>query len=74
MDAGFEIVDLEGADITYRVRSDCTYHVLAGGSGPAVDVGEDEFTVYLREADYPIFWSLEVEGGEVVSIAEWYVP
>ncbi|MEY8522299.1 M56 family metallopeptidase [Lachnospiraceae bacterium 38-10] len=74
MDAGFEIVDLEGADITYRVRSDCTYHVLAGGSGPAVDVGEDEFSVYLREADYPIFWSFEMEDREVVSIVEWYVP
>ena len=43
-------------------------------TGPGMDVAEDEFSVYFREEDLPLLWSLTVEEGEVVSIAEWYVP
>ncbi len=73
-DAGFEIVDVPGENISYPVRSDCTYHVLEDHTGPVVDVAEDEFSVYFREEDLPLLWSLTVEEGEVVRIAEWYVP
>lgn len=73
-DAGFEIVDLAGEDVTYRIREDCTYHVLENHQGESVEVAEDEFSVYLREEEYPMFWSLELEDGEVKSIAEWYLP
>lgn len=73
-DAGFEIVDLAGEDVTYRIREDCTYHVLENHQGESVEVAEDEFSVYLREEEYSMFWSLELEDGAVKSIAEWYLP
>ena len=73
-DAGFEIVDLEGADITYQIRGDCTYHVLEDHQGESVELSREEFERYLRETDFPIFWSLELEDGEVISFAEWYLP
>ena len=73
-DAGFEIVDLEGDDVTYRIRGDCTYHVLENHQGEEVELSREEFVRYWRETEFPIFWSIELEDGEVKSFAEWYLP
>lgn len=73
-DAGFEIVDLEGEDVTCRIRENCTYHVLENHQGESVELSREEFVRYWRETNFPIFWSFELEDGEVKSIAEWYLP
>ena len=73
-DAGFEIVDLEGEDVTYPIRGDCTYHVLENHQGESVELGREEFERYLRETDFPIFWAVELEDGQVIRFAEWYLP
>lgn len=73
-DAGFEIVDLTGEDITYRIRDDCTYHVLENHQGEEVELSKEEFVKYWRETEFPIFWSVELEDGQVKSFAEWYLP
>ncbi len=73
-DAGFEIVDLEGEDVTCRIRENCTYHVLENHQGESVELSREEFVRYWQETNFPIFWSFELEDGEVKSIAEWYLP
>lgn len=73
-DAGFEIVDLEGEDVTYSIRDDCTYHILENHQGESVELSREEFERYLRETEFPIFWSFDLENGEVKSFAEWYLP
>lgn len=73
-DAGFEIVDLEGGDVTYPIRSDCTYHILENHQGESLEVDEAAFQDWLRETEFAIFWGIELEDGEVVSISEWYRP
>lgn len=73
-DAGFEVVDLAGGDVRYPVRGDCTYHILENHQGESREIDEEAFQAYLRETEFPIFWSINLEDGEVVSIAEWYRP
>ena len=73
-DAGFEIVDLEGEDVIYRIRDDCTYHVLEDHQGECVELSREEFVQYWRETEFPIFWAVELEDGEVKNFAEWYLP
>lgn len=73
-DAGFEIVDLAGEDVTYQIRDDCTYHILENHQGESLELSREEFERYWRETEFPIFWSLELEDGEVKSFAEWYLP
>ncbi|MCI8382466.1 MAG: M56 family metallopeptidase [Lachnospiraceae bacterium] len=73
-DAGFEIVDLEGEDVTCRIRENCTYHALENHQGESVELSREEFVRYWQETNFPIFWSFELEDGEVKSIAEWYLP
>lgn len=74
IDAGFEIVDLEGEDVTYPVRDDCTYYILENHQGESIEIDEEAFLEYLRETEFPIFWGMELEDGEVVSFVEWYRP
>lgn len=73
-DAGFEIVDLEGEDVTCRIREDCTWHVLENHQGESVELSREEFVRYWQETAYPILWSMELEDGQVISFSEWYLP
>lgn len=73
-DAGFEIVDMAGEDVTYRIRDDCTYYILENHQGESLELSREEFERYWRETEFPIFWSLELVDGEVKSFAEWYLP
>lgn len=73
-DAGFAVVDLEGADITYPIRDDCTYTILENHSGPDMEVDRVGFESYLQETDFPMLWGVELENGEVASLLEWYRP
>ncbi len=73
-DAGFEIVDLEGADAVYPVRSDCKYFILENHQGESLELDVDAFERYLADTEFPIFWAVELEDGEAVSFAEWYRP
>ncbi len=73
-EAGFQVVDLEGADAAYPVRGDCTYTILENHSGPGVEVDREAFERYFRETEFPMLWGAELEDGEVVSLSEWYRP
>lgn len=73
-DAGFEIVDIEGEDVTYPLAGDCHYFVLENHQGERIEIDEAAFADYLRETDFPMFWAIEVSEGQVVGFAEWYRP
>lgn len=73
-DAGFEIVDIEGEDVTYPLAGDCRYFVLENHQGERIEIDEAAFADYLRETDFPMFWAIEVSEGKVVRFAEWYRP
>lgn len=72
--AGFEVVDGEGDDITYPLHKDCTYSILENHSGPVIELGEEEFEGYLAAMEYPVLWVMELEGGQIKSVAEQYRP
>lgn len=73
-DAGFEVVDIAGGDVTYPVAPDCRFHILENHQGECIEIDEDTFAAYLQETDFPIFWAVEVQEGQAVSFAEWYRP
>ncbi len=73
-DAGFEIVDIEGEDVTYPLADDCRYYILENHQGERIEIDEAAFADYLRETDFPMFWAIDVSEGQVVSFAEWYRP
>lgn len=73
-DAGFEIVDIEGEDVTYPLAGDCRYFILENHQGERIEIDEAAFADYLRETDFPMFWAIEVSEGKVISFAEWYRP
>lgn len=73
-DAGFEVVDIAGADVTYPIAPDCRYHILENHQGESIEIDEAAFAAYLRETDFPVFWAVEVQEGQAVSFAEWYRP
>lgn len=73
-DAGFEIVDIEGEDVTYPLAGDCRYFVLENHQGERIEIDEAAFAEYLRETDFPMFWEIDVSQGQVVSFAERYRP
>lgn len=73
-DAGFEVVDAEGGDITYRLLESCAYSVLENHHDPVVELDESEFADYLTQMEYPVLWIIELENGQVKSIAEQYRP
>lgn len=73
-DAGFEIVDIEGEDVTYPLAGDCRYFVLENHQGERIEIDEAAFADYLRETDFPMFWEIEVSEGKVIRFAEWYRP
>lgn len=72
--AGFEVVDREGDDITYPLHRDCTYSILENHSGPVMELGEEEFEGYLAAMEYPVLWVMELEEGQIKSVAEQYRP
>ena len=73
-DAGFEIVDVAGEDVTYPLGSGCRYFILEHHQGESREIDEAAFADYLRETDFPMFWSVEVKEGQVTGFAEWYRP
>lgn len=74
LDAGFEIVDLDGEDAVYPVSSDCQYFILENHQGESMELDAEAFARYWQETEFPIFWSADLLDGEVVSFAEWYRP
>ncbi len=73
-DAGFEIVDAEGEDITYPLHEDCTFFILENHYDPTIELSENEFADYLTEMEYPVLWIFELEDGQIKSIVEQYIP
>ena len=73
-DAGFEVVDAEGEDITYSLSEDGTYSVLENHQGPVKELTRTEFENYLQEMDAPVLWSMELEDGKIKSCTEQYRP
>lgn len=73
-DAGFEVVDAEGEDITYSLSEDGTYSVLENHQGPVKELTRAEFENYLQEMDYPVLWSMELEDGKIKICTEQYRP
>lgn len=73
-DAGFEVVDAEGEDITYPLHEACTFVILENHYDPAIELDRDAFAGYLTEMDYPVLWIFELEGGQIRSITEQYLP
>ncbi len=73
-DAGFEVVDAEGGDITYPLHEDCRFFILENHYDPTVELTEKEFEDYLKEMDYPVLWLMELEQGQVKEIVEQYLP
>lgn len=64
----------EGEDITYPVSGDCTYTVLENHQAAALELNQQEFAAYLKEMEYPVLWIIELEDGQIRSIAEQYRP
>ena len=73
-DAGFEVVDAEGEDITYPISGDCTYSVLENHHDPVLELTPQEFASYLTEMEFPVLWVIELEEGQIKSISEQYRP
>ena len=72
--AGFEIVDIAGADVTYPLRGDCQFFILENHQGESIEIDKEAFAKYLKDTDFLIFWGMEVVEGEIISFAEWYRP
>ena len=73
-EVGFEVVDAERGDITYPISADCTYSVLENHQTPVLELNQQEFAAYLTENEYPVLWIIELENGQIKSIAEQYRP
>lgn len=73
-DAGFEVVDAEGEDITYPLQEDCTFFILENHYDPTIELDRDSFSDYLKEMEYPVLWSFELEDGQITNIVEQYIP
>ncbi len=73
-DAGFAIVDIDSEDAAYALAKDCTFSVLENRQGPAVDLDRNEFETYEKDAKNPILWVMELEDGQIIHIAEQYIP
>lgn len=73
-DAGFEVVDEEGEDITYPLHEECSFFILENHNDPSIELNADEFADYLKEMEYPVLWIFELEDGQIKSITEQYIP
>ena len=73
-DAGFEVVDAEGEDITYPIHENCTFFILENHYDPSIELSEEEFADYLTKMEYPVLWIITVKEGQVMSITEQYLP
>lgn len=73
-DAGFEVVDAEGEDITYPLHEDCTFFILENHYDSAIELDRDAFADYLTEMEYPVLWIFELEDGQIKNIMEQYIP
>ena len=67
-------MDVAGEDVTYPLGSGCRYFILEHHQGESREIDEAAFADYLRETDFPMFWSVEVKEGQVTGFAEWYRP
>lgn len=72
--AGFEVVDAENEAVIYPLHKDCTYSVLEEHQGLPVEIDKEEFKNYLLEMEYGVLWVMELEDGQIKSIAEQYRP
>lgn len=73
-DAGFEVVDAEGEDITYPLREDCTFFILENHYDPTIELDRDAFSDYLMKMENPVLWIFELEDGQIKNICEQYIP